>query len=248
MLVFLVVLLVYVELFDDVYQCGVLCIVLEGIYLLFNFKQGGKFIGFEIELGELLVVELVVKLEFVIIEWSGIFVGLQSGKYDIVLNQVLVNEQWCKVFDFSELYIIFSVQLIVCVDEICQFKLLEDFKGFKFGVGQGINYVDLVKLVVGVNVCIYLGVLEYLQDLVSKCIDVVFNDCLLIFFVICEVKLLVKFGVVVGLVVNMVIFYWKNNLKFGEVLNVVLEKIKVDGCFVKFLEKWFGLDVSQLLK
>ncbi len=104
MLVSLAAPLAHAELLDDVHQRGALRIALEGTYPPFNFKQGGKLTGFETELGELLAAELEVKPEFVTTEWSGILAGLQSGKYDIALNQVSVNEQRRKVFDFSEPY------------------------------------------------------------------------------------------------------------------------------------------------
>ncbi|HHW3022074.1 TPA: transporter substrate-binding domain-containing protein [Pseudomonas aeruginosa] len=113
MLVSLAAPLAHAELLDDVHQRGALRIALEGTYPPFNFKQGGKLTGFETELGELLAAELAVKPEFVTTEWSGILAGLQSGKYDIALNQVSVNEQRRKVFDFSEPYTISSAQLIV---------------------------------------------------------------------------------------------------------------------------------------
>ncbi|MGU0960741.1 transporter substrate-binding domain-containing protein [Pseudomonas aeruginosa] len=229
MLVSLAAPLAHAELLDDVHQRGALRIALEGTYPPFNFKQGGKLTGFETELGELLAAELEVKPEFVTTEWSGILAGLQSGKYDIALNQVSVNEQRRKVFDFSEPYTISSAQLIVRADDTRQFRSLEDLKGLKLGV----------------NVRTYPGAPEYLQDLASKRIDAALNDRLLIPFAIREAKLPVKPGAAVGPVANMAIPYRKNNPKFGEALNAALEKIKADGRFAKLSEKWFGLDVSQ---
>ncbi len=157
MLVSLAAPLAHAELLDDVHQRGALRIALEGTYPPFNFKQGGKLTGFETELGELLAAELEVKPEFVTTEWSGILAGLQSGKYDIALNQVSVNEQRRKVFDFSEPYTISSAQLIVRADDTRQFRSLEDLKGLKLGVGQGTNYADLAKSVAGINVRTYPG-------------------------------------------------------------------------------------------
>lgn len=236
MLVSLAAPLAHAELLDDVHQRGALRIALEGTYPPFNFKQGGKLTGFETELGELLAAELAVKPEFVTTEWSGILAGLQSGKYDIALNQVSVNEQRRKVFDFSEPYTISSAQLIVRADETRQFKSLEDLKGLKLGVGQGTNYADLAKSVAGVNVRTYPGAPEDLQDLASKRIDAALNDRLLIPFAIREAKLPVKPGAAVGPVANMAIPYRKNNPKFGEALNAALEKIKADGRFAKLSE------------
>ena len=88
---------------------------------------------------------------------GGILAGLQSGKYDIALNQVSVNEQRRKVFDFSEPYTISSAQLIVRADETRQFKSLEDLRASSSASARGTNYADLAKSVAGVNVRTYPG-------------------------------------------------------------------------------------------
>lgn len=77
-----------VDLLELVKSSGILKVVLEGNYFLFNFKDVkiGELIGFEVDVVKLLVVKLGVKLVFIIIEWSGILVGLGVGKYDVIIN------------------------------------------------------------------------------------------------------------------------------------------------------------------
>lgn len=97
---------------------------------------------------------------------------------------------------------------------------------------------------VGIDVCIYLGLFEYLVDLVVGCIDVVLNDSLLVGYILKLIKLLLKVGSLIGIVDKIGIFFCKGNLEFKVVLNKVLVDIKVDGSFKVVFEKWFGIDVS----
>ena len=244
MLVSLAAPLAHAELLDDVHQRGALRIALEGTYPPFNFKQGGKLTGFETELGELLAAELEV---------AGIrhhrmerhpLAGLQSGKYDIALNQVSVNEQRRKVFDFSEPYTISSAQLIVRADDTRQFRSLEDLRASSSASARAPT-TPTWRSRWPASTCAPIRAPRNTCRTWPASNDAALNDRLLIPFAIREAKLPVKPGAAVGPVANMAIPYRKNNPKFGEALNAALEKIKADGRFAKLSEKWFGLDVSQ---
>ena len=77
------------DLADAVKQRGTLKIALEGTYPPFNYKENGQLAGFEVELANALAQKMGVKAEFTTSEWSAILAGLQAGKYDVVINQVL---------------------------------------------------------------------------------------------------------------------------------------------------------------
>ena len=106
------------DLLETVQQRGTLKIALEGTYPPFNFKdKDQKLTGFEVELATALAQKLKVKPEFTTGEWSGLLAGLQGGKFDVVLNQVSINDKRKEVFDFSQPYTISSAQLIVRKNE-----------------------------------------------------------------------------------------------------------------------------------
>lgn len=101
-----------------------------GTYPPFNFKDAKQQLtGFDVEIATEIARRMKVKPEFVTAEWSGLLAGLQSGKFDIVVNQVGVTAQRQAVFDFSQPYTYSSAQLIVRKNESRDFKNLADLKG-----------------------------------------------------------------------------------------------------------------------
>lgn len=107
------------DLLDTVKQRGALKIALEGTYPPFNFKDAKQQLtGFDVEIATEIARRMKVKPEFVTAEWSGLLAGLQSGKFDIVVNQVGVTAQRQAVFDFSQPYTYSSAQLIVRKNEV----------------------------------------------------------------------------------------------------------------------------------
>ncbi|MBM2886336.1 transporter substrate-binding domain-containing protein [Chromobacterium phragmitis] len=235
------------DLLDAVKQRGTLKIALEGTYPPFNFKDAKQQLtGFDVEIASEIARRMQVKPEFATAEWSGLLAGLQSGKFDIVVNQVGVTAQRKAVFDFSQPYTYSSAQLIVRKNETRNFKNLADLNGKKLGVGQGSNYADMAKAVAGVQVKTYPGAPEYLQDLATGRLDAALNDSLLIPFAIKQAKLPLKAGAPVGEVATMAIPFAKGNPQFKAAIDQALSGMKADGTFKKISLKWFGIDVSKV--
>jgi cystine transport system substrate-binding protein len=238
----------HADALDDINKRGSLRIGLEGTYPPFNYREGGKLVGFEVELATAIAEQLKVKPEFATAEWSGLLAGLQANKYDIVINQVSVSDKRRQVFDFSQTYTYSSPQLVVRNDETRDFKTLEDLVGLKVGVGQGTNFAEQARAVKGVQVQTYPGAPEYLQDLVAKRIDAALNDSLLIPYAIKQAKLPLKPGAPVGAPTEMAIPFQKNNPKLEKAINDALDALKSNGEFAKISNKWFAQDVSQPAK
>ncbi|WP_189339004.1 transporter substrate-binding domain-containing protein [Chromobacterium amazonense] len=234
------------DLLDAVKQRGTLKIALEGTYPPFNFKDAKQQLtGFDVEIASEIARRMQVKPEFATAEWSGLLAGLQSGKFDIVVNQVGLTPQRKAVFDFSQPYTYSSAQLIVRKNETRAFKSLADLNGKKLGVGQGSNYADMAKAVAGVQVKTYPGAPEYLQDLATGRLDAALNDSLLIPFAIKQAKLPLKAGAPVGEVATMAIPFAKGNPQFKAAIDQALSGMKADGTFKKISLKWFGIDVAK---
>ncbi|PHV10175.1 transporter substrate-binding domain-containing protein [Chitinimonas sp. BJB300] len=237
------------DLLDTVKARGTLKIALEGTYPPFSFKNTkGELDGFDVETAKLLAKKLNLKPEFVTIEWGGILAGLQTGKYDIIVNQVAATDKRKEVFDFTQPYTLSSAQLILRKDVSHNYKGLADLKGKKLGVGQGSNYADLAKAVDGVEVKTYPGAPEYLQDLALGRLDAALNDSLLIPYLIKQAKLPLKGGAVVGSVEGSAIPYLKGNPAFGAALDKALAEAKADGSFARISKKYFDRDVSKPLQ
>lgn len=96
--------LAHAELIDDVNDRGELRIALEATHPPFNFKEGDKLTGFEVELGEQLVKEMDVRPSFITTDDTDLLQGVESGKYDVAINHIAMTAELRDRFDFSESY------------------------------------------------------------------------------------------------------------------------------------------------
>ncbi|WP_248750873.1 transporter substrate-binding domain-containing protein [Pseudomonas sp. MWU15-20650] len=97
--------LAHAELIDDVFDRGELRIALEANTPLFNFKDGEKLAGFEVELGEQLAKEMDVRPSFITTDDSDLLSGVETGKYDVAINHIAMTAELRDRFDFSEAYL-----------------------------------------------------------------------------------------------------------------------------------------------
>lgn len=235
------------DLLDTVKSRGTLKIAVEGTYPPFNFKdqKTNELTGFDVDIARLLATKLGVKPEFVTTEWSGILAGLSAGKYDVIVNQVGITEQRQQAFDFSSPYTVSSPQLIVRKGEQRVFTSLDDLKGKKLGLGQGTNYEQKAKSIAGIDVKVYPGAPEYLQDLADGRIDAALNDSLMVAYLLKASSLPLKPSAALGDVEKMGIPFRKGNPDFKSAIDKALSEAIADGSFRQISVKWFGVDVSK---
>lgn len=96
--------LAHAELIDDVNDRGELRIALEANTPPFNYKDGDKLTGFEVELGQQLANELDVRADFIVTDANDLLEGVESGKYDVALNHIALTPELKERFAFSESY------------------------------------------------------------------------------------------------------------------------------------------------
>ncbi|WP_347169854.1 transporter substrate-binding domain-containing protein [Pseudomonas salmasensis] len=96
--------LAHAELIDDVNDRGELRIALEANTPPYNFKEGDRLAGFEVELGELLAKEMEVRSSFITTDNADLLSGVETGKYDVAINHIAMTAELEDRFDFSEAY------------------------------------------------------------------------------------------------------------------------------------------------
>lgn len=124
--------LAHAEMFDDVFDRGELRIALEANTPPFNFKEGDKLTGFEVELGELLAREMDVRASFITTDDTDLLPGVESGKYDVAINHIAVTPELQDRFDFSEPYSYSKAHLIAPKPEKRRLSSLDAINGNQF--------------------------------------------------------------------------------------------------------------------
>ena len=97
---------------------GVIVIGTEGTYAPNSYHdEEGNLTGFDVEVGQLIARELGVEAQFVESSWDSLFAAMDSGRVDIVINEVEANEERAEKYDFSQPYTYVHGALMVRDDE-----------------------------------------------------------------------------------------------------------------------------------
>jgi cystine transport system substrate-binding protein len=240
--------LAHAELIDDVFDRGELRIALEANTPPFNFKEGDKLTGFEVELGELLAKEMDVRPSFITVDAAELLAGVESAKYDVAINHIAMTPELADRFDFSEPYSYSSAQLIVRKQEQRPLGSFAALKGKALGVAQGSQFVEQARTAEGVDLHSYADAKQPIKDVADQQIDAAISDRLLIPFAIRDSQLPVKEGADVGPTLSLAIPFQKGNPAFKASLDKALQRVKADGRLTALSEKWFGMDASKPVK
>lgn len=113
---------------EQVQEAGVLVVGTEGTYSPFSFHDGGTgdLTGYDIEIITAVAEELGVEVEFQETQWDAIFAGLDSGRFDVIANQVSITPERLERYVFSTPYTYSPGVLIVADDsDITSFDDME---------------------------------------------------------------------------------------------------------------------------
>ena len=81
---------------DDVKKDGKINIATEGQFAPFNFFQGSKLSGFEIELAELVAKKMGVTIEWKALGFDALLAGLRQDRWDLVIASHGITEERAK--------------------------------------------------------------------------------------------------------------------------------------------------------
>lgn len=114
---------------ESIKEKGEIVIAMEGCWAPWTYHdETDKLVGFDTEVGEAIAKKLGVKATFAEGEWDGLFAGLDTGRYDIIINGVEVTEERAEKYNFSEPYCYIKTALIV-KDDNTDIATFEDLKG-----------------------------------------------------------------------------------------------------------------------
>lgn len=230
---------------DDVKAAGVLRIGTEGTYAPFTFHDAsGALVGFDVEIGRAIAEHIGVEAEFVEGPWDGLIAGIDANRYDVVINQVGINEERQAKYDFSEPYIASKAALIVAEDntEIASF---EDLAGKKSAQSLTSNFGKLAEEY-GAELVGTEGFDQSIALVIQGRADATINDSLSFFdFKTQQPDAPVKVVATAEDADYSGVILAKGKPELLAAINEALEAIKADGTYAEISQKYFGEDVSQ---
>ncbi|AIQ23582.1 amino acid ABC transporter substrate-binding protein [Paenibacillus sp. FSL H7-0737] len=230
---------------EAVKASGKLRIGTEGTYAPFTYHDAsGKLTGFDVEIAEEVAKRLGVEPEFFETQWDGIFAGMDAKRFDVIFNEVSINEDRKVKYDFSEPYIVSKAVLIVSENNE-DIKTFADLKGKKAGQSLTSNLSDIAREN-GAEIVATDGFNQAMDLLTSGRIDATVNDGLS-YLDLKKQKPDVKIKVVDEIPdgSQSAAVFLKGNDELVKAVSDAIVEMKSDGTYLKISEKYFGADVSK---
>lgn len=231
------------SLLEKIKEEGVINVGTEGTYAPFSFHDdSGDLTGYDIDVVTEVADRLGVEVHFNETQWDAIFAGLDAERFDVIANQVGINEERLEKYAFSEPYTRSSAVLLIHAEneEITSF---EDIDGKVSAQTLTSNYAELAET--------YGAVLEKVDgfnqavDLViSKRVDGTFNDKIsALDFIQQRPDAAIKIIDEEKDASENAFLFRQGNDELVEEFDRILAEMKKDGTLSEISEKWFGEDV-----
>src|SRR5215475_4711172 len=104
-----------------------LIVATDTAFVPFEFKEGDKYVGFDIDMWDAIAKEIGVTYTLQPMDFNGIIPALQTGQVDVALAGITIKPERQKVIDFSDGYYDSGFMLMVAADS--PIKGAADLKG-----------------------------------------------------------------------------------------------------------------------
>jgi glutamine transport system substrate-binding protein len=120
-----------------------LIVATDTAFVPFEFKEGDKYVGFDIDMWDAIAKEIGVSYKLQPMDFNGIIPALQTKQVDVALAGITIKDERKKVIDFSDGYYDSGFLLMVPADSAV--KSADDLKGKVLAVKTGTSATDYAK-------------------------------------------------------------------------------------------------------
>ena len=122
---------------DSVKKMGKLRIGVEATYPPFTFREGGKIVGYDIDLAVLFCESLGVEPEIIDTQWSGIIPSLYADRFEIIMSSMSYTKERLGRVLFTIPYAEASQAMLIREKDVGTIKAIEDMSDRVLGVKLG---------------------------------------------------------------------------------------------------------------
>jgi cystine transport system substrate-binding protein len=215
----------------------------EGTYSPFSFQgPDGQLTGYDVEVVQAVGAKLGKQVEFVQTPWDAIFAGLEAERFDLVANQVTINDERKARYDLSDPYTV-SEGVIVTRADNTDITSLADLRGRTTAQSATSNWATVARDA-GATVEAVEGFVQAVQLLKDGRVDATVNDSL----AVAEYQKVqgdagVKIAGTTGDTSQQAFAARKDSGLIADV-NRALGELRAEGTLKQISEKYFGTDVS----
>lgn len=133
------------DLLAQIRERGEIVVAMEGTWAPWTYHdEEDNLVGYDVEVAERIAEKLDVEVEFVEGEWDGLLAGLDSGRYDMMVNGVDITEERLEKYDFTNPYAYNRTAVIVNGDYE-EISSLEDLEGKTTANTISSTYAELAE-------------------------------------------------------------------------------------------------------
>ena len=209
-------------------------------FVPFEFKQGDKYVGFDIDLWDAIAKKMNISYELRPMDFGGLIPGLQSRNLDVAMAGITITDARKQVVDFSDGY--YNADLLMAVktgnNSITRFS---DLAGKKVGLKQGTAAATFMKSKYKANYIEFPNIDNAYLDLQAGNLDAVVHDSPNVLYYVKtagggKVK---STGESDSILPQQYGFAMQKNSSLTPKINAALEALRADGTYSKIYVKWF---------
>ena len=231
---------------EKVKAAGKVVIGVEGTYPPFTYHDdNGELTGLDVELGKALAEKLGVEVEFQEAAWDSLLIGIDTGRFDTVINSVSITDERAEKYDFSTPYAFNRTAVITKADDD-SINTLEDLKGKKTANTISSTYAELAEQY-GATVTGVDDLNQTFELLLSGRIDATLNAEMTFYDYTKEhPDANVKIAVLTDDANRIAIPMRKGDetATLRTAIDAAIDELRADGTLKALSEKYFGRDIS----
>ena len=220
---------------------GVLRVGSETTFPPFEFTEGDKYVGFDVDLSEAIAKKLGMKMEFKSMGFDALIPAVQSGDIDMIAAGINATPEREKALDFSDVYFDKGGFITVVRKDNTSIHNMDELAGKTVGVQIGTVPADMAKAIPNTTVKEMDSNSNIFMELKAGTIDGAIIDNAVAMYYLKQgadkdLKLVGEPTQSPGTVLGVK----KGNTELQQAINKALKELKEDGTYQKIYDKWFG--------
>lgn len=218
-----------------------LMVGVDTAFVPFEFKQGDKYVGFDIDLWDAIAKKMHTRYELRPMDFSGLIPGLQSRNLDVAMAGMTITETRRQVVDFSDGY--YNADLLIAVKgNTTSITKFSDLVGKKVGLKQGTAAASFMKGKYKADYVEFPNIDNAYLDLQAGNLDAVVHDSPNVLYYVKtagdgKVKAV---GENDSILPQQYGFAMQKNSPLTPKINAALKALRADGTYNKIYVKWFA--------
>lgn len=228
---------------DDVLTIGV-----DDSYPPMEYRdENNELVGFDVAMAKALGEKMGVDVEFVSTAWDGIFTGLETQNYDVIISSVSITPGRMENYLFSEPYLS-NGQVIVVRPGDTAVTQPEDLEGLNVGVQIGTTADTAVEKYmeeIEINLTKYDEIIQTFNAMKAGYVDYIVVDYpVAIEYVANDPE---SFEISTAQLTNepIGVCIRKDDTEMKEAIDQALEELRSDGTLKAISEEWLGADYTS---